>query len=96
MATIDEDLSMDLDLAAGFVTMLAIGVFAGVLVDPVAGPSRLRREVDSAARTRVTNVLIGIAGPFIGFHLAACLDSPSRRSSPGRRLARSWCWRMAP
>jgi hypothetical protein len=63
---------MDLDLAAGFVTILAIGLFAGVLVDRVAGPSWLG-QMASAVRTYVTSVLIGIAGAFIGFHSGSVL-----------------------
>ena len=45
---------------AVFLLLLIIGIAAGLLFDRVAGPNRLL----------VTSALVGIAGSFVGYHLA--------------------------
>jgi uncharacterized membrane protein YeaQ/YmgE (transglycosylase-associated protein family) len=58
------------DPAVNFLIVLIIGIAAGLLFDRFAGPSGLVRQF-AGARAMVTSALIGIAGAFIGFHLAA-------------------------
>jgi uncharacterized membrane protein YeaQ/YmgE (transglycosylase-associated protein family) len=65
---------MDLDLAAGLVIILVIGLFAGVVFDRVARPSWFKDEIAGTARAVVTSALIGIAGAFIGFHVGYMLE----------------------
>ena len=52
-----------------FVIVIIIGIAAGLIFDRFAGPSWLARQFAST-RGLVTVSLVGIAGAFIGFHLA--------------------------
>jgi uncharacterized membrane protein YeaQ/YmgE (transglycosylase-associated protein family) len=58
--------------AAVFVILLVIGVAAGLVFDRVGGHGWLSRQF-SRDRGVVTNSLVGIAGSFAGFQLAAIL-----------------------
>ena len=58
-----------IDPAANFIVLLAIGAIAGFIFDRFAGPSWLARQF-AGTRGIVTSALVGIAGSFIGFHLA--------------------------
>ena len=58
-----------IDPAVDFIILLAIGVVAGFIFDRFAGPSWLARQF-AGTRGIVTSALVGIAGSFIGFHLA--------------------------
>lgn len=60
------------DPALSFIIVIAIGIIAGVIFDRVAGPGWLARQF-TGPRGFVTSALIGIAGAFIGFHLALLL-----------------------
>lgn len=60
------------DPALTFVIVIAIGIIAGVIFDRIAGPGWLARQF-TGPRGFVTSALIGIAGAFIGFHLALLL-----------------------
>jgi uncharacterized membrane protein YeaQ/YmgE (transglycosylase-associated protein family) len=51
--------------------VLLIGIIAGVVYDRFAGPGWLTRQIAGPRRSIVTTSLIGIAGAFLGFHLAA-------------------------
>lgn len=62
-----------LDPAVTFVLLLAIGIIAGIIFDRVAGPGWLTRQIAGSRRGLMTSSLIGIAGSFIGFHLATLL-----------------------
>lgn len=53
--------------------VLVIGIAAGVLFDRLAGPSWLARQFSGSTRGTVTSALVGIAGAFVGFHIAALL-----------------------
>jgi len=55
------------------VIILLIGIVAGILYDRFAGPGWLSRQIAGSTRSVVTSVLIGIAGAFVGFHLAAVI-----------------------
>lgn len=56
-----------------FVIVLVIGIAAGLIYDRVAGPGWLGRQIAGARRGLVTSALVGVAGAFIGFHLAILL-----------------------
>lgn len=58
------------DPAVNFLIVLVIGIAAGLLFDRFVGPSWLVRQF-AGTRAMVTGALVGIAGAFIGFHLAA-------------------------
>jgi uncharacterized membrane protein YeaQ/YmgE (transglycosylase-associated protein family) len=53
--------------------LLIIGIAAGLLFDRFAGPGWLSRQVAGANRTLLTSALVGIAGSFVGYHLALVL-----------------------
>jgi uncharacterized membrane protein YeaQ/YmgE (transglycosylase-associated protein family) len=59
--------------AAVFVILLIIGIAAGILFDRFAGPGWLSRQIGGKNRILVTSALIGIAGSFVGYHLAGLL-----------------------
>jgi hypothetical protein len=52
--------------------LLAIGIIAGLAYDRLAGPGWLERRV-AGPRSNVTCALVGVAGSFIGFHLAVLM-----------------------
>jgi len=56
-----------------FLIVLVIGIVAGLLYDRFAGPGWLTRQVAGSRRGLVTSSLVGIAGAFIGFHVAGLL-----------------------
>ena len=56
-----------------FLLLLVIGIVAGVIFDRVAGPGWLARQF-TGPRSLITSALVGVAGSFIGFHLAALLS----------------------
>jgi uncharacterized membrane protein YeaQ/YmgE (transglycosylase-associated protein family) len=56
-----------------FVLILAIGVVAGILFDRLAGPSWLARQFAGSTRGIITSALVGIAGAFVGYHVAVLL-----------------------
>ena len=53
-----------------FVLVLAIGIVAGILFDRLAGPSWLARQFSGSTRGLVTSALVGVAGAFVGYHIA--------------------------
>ena len=53
-----------------FVLVLAIGIVAGILFDRLAGPSWLARQFSGSTRGIITSVLVGVAGAFVGYHIA--------------------------
>lgn len=55
-----------------FVIVLVIGIVVGLLYDRFLGPSWLVRQF-AGTRATVTSALVGIAGAFVGFHLAILL-----------------------
>jgi uncharacterized membrane protein YeaQ/YmgE (transglycosylase-associated protein family) len=59
--------------AAVFAILLVIGIAAGVLFDHFAGPGWLSRQIAGKNRMMVTSALVGIAGSFVGYHLAVLL-----------------------
>jgi uncharacterized membrane protein YeaQ/YmgE (transglycosylase-associated protein family) len=61
------------DPVVTFVLTVVIGIAAGILFDRLAGPSWLARQFSGSTRGIVTSALIGIAGAFIGYHIATLL-----------------------
>ena len=59
-----------MDPVLTFVLVLAIGVVAGIIAQRLARPSWLSRQI-AGRRADLTSALVGIAGAFVGFHLAA-------------------------
>jgi hypothetical protein len=64
---------MSLNPMAAFLIVLVIGVVAGLIFDRVAGPNWLKRQITGAMPSMVTSALVGVAGSFVGFHLAQSL-----------------------
>jgi uncharacterized membrane protein YeaQ/YmgE (transglycosylase-associated protein family) len=56
--------------AVTFLLVLAIGIVAGLLFDRLAGPSWLARQFSGSTRGMITSVLVGVAGAFVGYHVA--------------------------
>jgi uncharacterized membrane protein YeaQ/YmgE (transglycosylase-associated protein family) len=50
--------------------VLVVGIVAGVLFDRLAGPSWLARQFSGSARGVITSALVGVAGAFVGYHIA--------------------------
>jgi uncharacterized membrane protein YeaQ/YmgE (transglycosylase-associated protein family) len=60
---------MRADPAITVLLVLVIGVVAGILFDRLMGPSWLTRQF-AGARSTITSALVGIAGAFVGYHIA--------------------------
>jgi uncharacterized membrane protein YeaQ/YmgE (transglycosylase-associated protein family) len=56
-----------------FFLVLAIGIIAGLLFDRLAGPSWLARQFSGSTRGIITSALVGVAGAFVGYHIAVLL-----------------------
>jgi len=54
-----------------FIIVLVIGIVVGVAAQRMARASWLSRQIAGGRRADVTSALVGIAGAFVGFHLAA-------------------------
>jgi uncharacterized membrane protein YeaQ/YmgE (transglycosylase-associated protein family) len=61
------------DPAITLLLVLAIGIIAGLLFDRLAGPSWLARQFSGSTRGMITSALVGVAGAFIGYHVALLL-----------------------
>ena len=54
-----------------FIIVVLIGIVVGVAAQRMARASWLSRQIAGGRRAEVTSALVGIAGAFIGFHIAA-------------------------
>ena len=61
------------DPVVPFIKTQAVGIVAGILFDRLAGPSWLARQFSGSTRGIVTSALVGIAGAFVGYHIAMLL-----------------------
>jgi uncharacterized membrane protein YeaQ/YmgE (transglycosylase-associated protein family) len=61
------------DPVVTFLLIIAIGIVAGFLFDRLAGPSWLARQFSGSSRGIITSALVGVAGAFVGFHIAVLL-----------------------
>ena len=83
-----------------FVLILAVGIVAGILFDRLAGPSWLARQFSGSTRGIITSALVGIAGAFVGYHIALLLAlgggllTPILAAAAGA-AAVLFLWRMA-
>jgi len=68
-----ENANMTLSPNVTFLIVLAIGALAGLLFDRFAGPNWFKRQVVGAMPSMITSALVGVAGAFVGFHLAESL-----------------------
>ena len=60
-----------MDPTLTFIIVLVIGIAAGIIAQRVARPSWLSRQIAGGRRADLTSALVGVAGAFIGFHVAA-------------------------
>ena len=58
------------DPAVTLLLIVVIGIVAGILFDRLAGPSWLARQFTGSTRGIVTSALVGVAGAFLGYHIA--------------------------
>jgi hypothetical protein len=80
-----------------FLILLIIGVIAGLLVDRFAGPGWLSRQIGGKTRTVATSALVGIAGSFVAYDLAALLRITgwgALIAAAVGALALVWGWRL--
>src|SRR5258708_21257074 len=61
------------DPVVTFLLVLVIGIVAGILFDRLAGPSWLARQFSGSNRGIITSALVGVAGAFVGYHIAVLL-----------------------
>ena len=61
------------DPVVTFLLVLVIGIVVGVLFDRLAGSSWLARQFSGSTRGIITSALVGVAGAFIGYHIAVLL-----------------------
>jgi len=61
------------DPTVSFIVVLLIGILAGWIAQTIARTSWLSKQIVGAGRVYLISVLVGIAGAFIGFHLAELL-----------------------
>jgi uncharacterized membrane protein YeaQ/YmgE (transglycosylase-associated protein family) len=83
--------------AAVLVILLVIGIAAGLLFDRFAGPGWLSRQIAGKNRMMVTSALVGIAGSFVGYHLAGLFGIAGYGALIGAvigALAVLYGWRM--
>jgi uncharacterized membrane protein YeaQ/YmgE (transglycosylase-associated protein family) len=62
---------MNFDPTVTFIIVLIIGIAAGIIAQRVRRPSWLSRQIAGKGGVDLTSALVGIAGAFIGFHIAA-------------------------
>jgi uncharacterized membrane protein YeaQ/YmgE (transglycosylase-associated protein family) len=61
------------DPVVTFLLVLVIGIVAGILFDRVARPSWLARQFSGSTSGIITSALVGVAGAFVGHHIAVLL-----------------------
>jgi uncharacterized membrane protein YeaQ/YmgE (transglycosylase-associated protein family) len=88
------------DPAVTFLLVIIVGIAAGILFDRLAGPSWLARQFSGSTRGIITSTLVGIAGAFIGYHIAGLLAlgtglvMPLVAAAAGAAVV-LFAWRMA-
>jgi uncharacterized membrane protein YeaQ/YmgE (transglycosylase-associated protein family) len=82
-----------------FLLVLAIGIVAGILFDRLAGPSWLARQFSGSTRGIITSALVGVAGAFVGYHIAMLALASGLVTSVIAAMAGAalvlFVWRMA-
>ena len=80
-----------------FLLLLVIGIAAGLAFDRFAGPGWLTRQFAGPNRMMVTSSLVGVAGSFVGYHLAVLIGISGYAALIGAivgALVVLWLWRM--
>ncbi len=88
---------MRLDPTTTFLLILVIGIVAGLLFDRFAGPGWLTRQIAGSTRGMATSSLVGIAGAFIGYHVAVIigiLGAAALVAAVLGALVVLWLWRV--
>lgn len=78
------------------ILVLLIGIVIGVAALRLAKPGWLSRQVAGGRRGEVTSALVGIAGAFIGFHVAALISGGDLVLLVGAAIGAAlivWGWR---
>ena len=86
---------MRLDPTVTFLIVLAIGIVAGLVFDRFAGPGWLTRQI-AGRRGMITSALVGIAGSFVGYHLAVLASVTGAATLIGAAIGAFlvlWLWR---
>jgi uncharacterized membrane protein YeaQ/YmgE (transglycosylase-associated protein family) len=85
------------DPTVSFLLVLAIGLVLGALFDRFAGRGWLSRRMAGTGGV-VTSALVGVAGSFVGFHLATLFGLgagvPRLIGAAVGALVVLWLWRM--
>ena len=79
-----------------FLLLLIIGIAAGLLFDRIAGAGWLSRQIAGPNRMMLTSSLVGIAGSFVGYHLAVLIGLVGAVALIGAivgALVVLWVWR---
>ena len=87
---------MRLDPTVMFLIVLAIGIVAGLVFDRVMGPGWFTRQIAGQNRHMLTSALVGVAGAFIGYHVAVLLGLLGLAAIIGAILGAVgvlWVWR---
>ena len=87
---------MRLDPVTTFLIVLVIGIVAGLVFDRLMGPGWFTRQLAGQNRHMLTSALVGIAGAFIGFHVAVLLGLLGLAAIIGAAvgaLVVLWVWR---
>ena len=82
---------------AVFLILLVIGILAGLLFDRFAGPGWFSRQIAGRNRLMATSSLIGVAGSFVGYHLAGLIGITGYGALIGAiigALVVLWAWRV--
>jgi uncharacterized membrane protein YeaQ/YmgE (transglycosylase-associated protein family) len=93
---IREEITTMLSPGAVFLILLVIGIAAGLLFDRFAGPGWFSRQIAGQNRLMATSALVGIAGSFVGYHLAVLLGIIGAAALIGAvvgALVVLWGWR---
>jgi uncharacterized membrane protein YeaQ/YmgE (transglycosylase-associated protein family) len=86
------------DPTTTFIIVLLIGVVLGVVFDRFVGRGWLARKV-TGGRQYLTSALVGVAGSFVGYHIAIMLKVgsgwPQLLGAAIGAAVVLWLWRMA-
>lgn len=77
--------------------LIVIGILAGLFFDRLAGPGWLSRQISGKNRIMVTSALVGIAGSFVGYHVAGLFGAATYVALLGAIAGAAivlWTWRM--
>ena len=90
---------MRFDPTTTFFIVLVIGAVLGLVFDRFFGRGWLARQVTGGRHHHLTSALVGVAGSFIGYHLAIMLKVgagwPQLLGAALGALVVLWVWRMA-